>query len=391
MVLRTQARRRAAAALKRSEIRYRRLFEAANEGIILVDPDTQRIVDVNPFMVRLLGYAREELLGKQLWQIGLLKDEEACKKALRELQEQGFIRYEDLPLQTKEGQHREVDFVSNVYRENGHRIIQCDIRDITERERTEKALREAQAELACYAGGLEKQVAARTAELEASAKQLETFVYSIAHDLRGPLRAMQGFSQMLVQRYGPVMNEIGREYAERISDSAQFMDRLIVDLLDFSRISQQAIDLGPVNLETAVNSALSRHENEIQEKNAHVEVFSPLATVLAHEPTLGQVLANLISNALKFVDPGLQPHIRIRAEERAAIVRISVEDNGIGIPVEQQERIFQVFQRLHTTTYPGTGIGLAIVHKGVERMKGRVGVESTPGQGSRFWIELAKA
>jgi signal transduction histidine kinase len=187
------------------------------------------------------------------------------------------------------------------------------------------------------------------------------------------------------------MNEIGREYAERINNSAQFMDRLIVDLLAFSRISQQTIDLSPVSLETAVNSALSRHENEIQEKNAHVEVFTPLPTVLAHEPTLGQVLANLISNALKFVDPGVQPQIRIRAEEHAATVRIWIEDNGIGIPVEQQARIFQVFQRLHTTAYPGTGIGLAIVHKGVERMKGRVGVESTARQGSRFWIELAKA
>jgi signal transduction histidine kinase len=238
---------------------------------------------------------------------------------------------------------------------------------------------------------LEQQVIARTAELDASTKQLEAFVYSIAHDLRGPLRAMQGLSQALVEEHGKGLDETGREYLQRISQSAQSMDRLITDLLSFSRISQQEMKLRRVSLESAVHIALSRHEQEIQEKNAHVKLFVPFPSVLAHEATLGQVLANLISNALKFVAPGVAPQIRIRAEEQAATVRLWVEDNGLGIPQEQQERIFQIFQRLHTTRYPGTGIGLAIVKKGVERMQGRVGVESMAGKGSRFWIQLAKA
>jgi PAS domain S-box-containing protein len=128
------------AAMQASEIRYRRLFEAARDGILLLYPDSRKIADANPFMMELLGYTREELLGKELWEIGLLKDEEASREAFRELQMKHFIRYEDLPLQNKQGQRREVEFVSNLYMENGHEVIQCNIRDITERKRTEQAL-----------------------------------------------------------------------------------------------------------------------------------------------------------------------------------------------------------------------------------------------------------
>ena len=126
-----------------SEIRYRRLFEAARDGILLLYPDTRKITDANPFMTELLGYPREELLGKELWQIGLLKDEEASRAAFRELQKRHFIRYEDLPLQNKQGQRREVEFVSNLYMENGREVIQCNIRDITERKRAEQSLLDA--------------------------------------------------------------------------------------------------------------------------------------------------------------------------------------------------------------------------------------------------------
>ena len=126
-----------------SEIRYRRLFEAARDGILILDPGTRKITDANPFMTELLGYPREELLGKELWEIGLLKDEAASRAAFRELQENHFIRYEDLPLQTKAGQRHEVEFVSNLYDEDGRKVIQCNIRDITQRKQTEVALRNA--------------------------------------------------------------------------------------------------------------------------------------------------------------------------------------------------------------------------------------------------------
>jgi signal transduction histidine kinase len=161
-------------------------------------------------------------------------------------------------------------------------------------------------------------------------------------------------------------------------------------LLTFSRISQQQIQLGRVDLDSSAQAALCGLEQEIQEKNAHVEVVNAWPGVIGHEGTLIQVFTNLVSNALKFVAPDVTPLIRLRAEERGESVRVWVEDNGIGIAPEHQEKVFRLFTRLAGGTYPGTGIGLAIVQKGVEHMGGRVGVESAPGQGSRFWFELRK-
>jgi len=135
-------RRGARGSVRTSEIRYRRLFEAAQDGILILDAATRKITDVNPFMTELLGYTRNELVGKELWEIGLLTDMTASRHAFRELKEKGYIRYEDLPLQSKEGKHREVEFISNVYPENGHQVIQCNIRDITARRRAEAAVRE---------------------------------------------------------------------------------------------------------------------------------------------------------------------------------------------------------------------------------------------------------
>ena len=220
---------------------------------------------------------------------------------------------------------------------------------------------------------------------------------------------MQGFSATLVEEAAATLSEKNRDLANRINQSAQFLDALLAGLLVFSHTSQERVQLAPVGLEGAVQSVLSRLGQEIQEKNARVEVVGPWPVVLAHEPTLGQVFFNLLSNALKFVPPDVLPQIRVRADvveasERgtlsrstrsdapaASTVRVWVEDNGIGIAPEHQEQIFRPFMRLHGDRYAGTGIGLAIVQKGIERMGGRIGLESTPGQGSRFWFELKKA
>jgi signal transduction histidine kinase len=260
--------------------------------------------------------------------------------------------------------------------------------EISERQQAEESLRRAQAQLTDRAKQLAGLVAERTAELSATNKQLETFVYSIAHDLRAPLRAMQGFSSMLVEEAGASLNETSKEHAARISQSAQFMDALLMDLLAFNRISQQRVELTPVSLQTVVESVLSRLQKDIQEKNALVDSSGPWPVVLAHEPTLAQVLFNLLGNALKFTTPEVPPRVRLRAEEQAEFIRVWVEDNGPGIAADHQGKIFRLFTRLEGEKYEGTGIGLAIVQKGVERMGGRVGVKSIPGQGSRLWFEL---
>ncbi|HXA14837.1 MAG TPA: ATP-binding protein [Opitutaceae bacterium] len=381
----------ATADLSFSELRYRRLFEAAHDGILIVDPETRKIIDVNPFLEKFLGYTYEEFIGKELFEIGLLADEAANQAAFRELKKTGFIRYEDLPLETKGGQCVDVEFVSNLYQEGDQQVIQCNVRDISVRKKSEKELHDMKEQLARHSVELEATVVLRTTELRLSNMQLETFVYSIAHDLRAPLRTMQGFAQLLAQEHAVNLNEQGREYANFINAAAQTMDHLLADLLAFSHISQQKIELMPVALEDVIQDALSACQLDIKKSQARIKNIPPWPTVMAHATTLRQVLVNLLSNALKFVATEA-PLIRLWSEDRpGGIVRIWVEDNGIGIPTEFQEKIFQVFQRLHTTSYAGTGIGLAIVQKGMERMSGQVGVLSAPGEGSKFWIELTKA
>lgn len=262
--------------------------------------------------------------------------------------------------------------------------------EIAERKQAQEALQMAQAQLQDRAGHLEELVAQRTAELTATNKQLEAFVYTIAHDLRAPLRSMRGFSELLVAEAGGSLSAAGQTYADRINKSAAFMDELLRDLLDFSRISQQHVELTPVKLAGVVASVLARVQHEIQEKHARVESAGPWPSVLAHEPTLAQVLFNLVSNALKFVAPGVPPVLRLWSEAQGGSIRVWVEDNGPGIAPDHQAQIFQLFTRLEGDRHAGTGIGLAIVQKGVERMGGRAGVESI-GPGSRFWFELRNA
>ncbi|MBD1888816.1 CHASE3 domain-containing protein [Coleofasciculus sp. FACHB-SPT9] len=271
---------------------------------------------------------------------------------------------------------------------------------------------------------LEQRVSDRTVQLQEANAELEAFAYSVSHDLRAPLRAMQGFSHALLEDYSDSLDAIGQDYAQRIITASQRMDTLIQDLLDYSRLSRTEIRLQPIHLEAVVVEVLAQLEPELRQKQVQVTVEPPLPQIVGHRTTLIQVLTNLLNNAIKFIAPGVQPQVRVWAEvrergeaeeqgivETRAIastaeepesnqpsassqfwVRLWIEDNGIGIAPEHQQRIFRVFERLHgIESYPGTGIGLAIVRKGLERMGGHAGVESQAGEGSRFWIDLPKA
>ena len=251
--------------------------------------------------------------------------------------------------------------------------------------------RRAEKELKKYRDHLEKLVEDRIKKLQEVNAELESFAYSVSHDLRAPLRAIQGFSQVLLEDYAPKLDAEGKDYARRMDGSARRMETLIQDLLEYSRLSRSEVKLKPVDLTSVVERVVMNLEGEIKEVDALIRLDAPLPVVLGHSATLEQVVENLITNAIKFVPPEVKPHIHLWAEEGDTVVRLWVEDNGISIAPEHHERIFRIFERLHgIERYPGTGIGLATVKKGMEKMSGTAGVESVPDKGSRFWIELPK-
>ncbi|BAY82796.1 two-component hybrid sensor and regulator [Calothrix parasitica NIES-267] len=238
---------------------------------------------------------------------------------------------------------------------------------------------------------LEARVKQRTEQLEEVNQELEAFCYSVSHDLRAPLRAIQGFAQVLLEDYESLFDEMGREYLNRLITAAGHLDTLILDLLAYSRLGRTQIQLGQVDLASVVEGILRELESELQEKQAQVIIKTTLPVVKSQQSILKSIITNLITNAIKFVHPKARAVVQIWAEERGKYIRLWVEDNGIGIAPEHQERIFRVFERLHgVESYVGTGIGLAIVKRGVESIDGSVGVFSNLNHGSLFWIELPK-
>ena len=226
-------------------------------------------------------------------------------------------------------------------------------------------------------------------DLNTANEEMRAFSYSVAHDLRAPLRSTSGLAGALLEDYGKALGEEGRLYLRRIISSTGNMDDLITDLFAYSKLTLEELNLQAVPLDAVFGETLGELRDEIEKTGAEVRVETPLPTVLAHRRILVQIAGNLVSNALKFVKPGEKPRVRIHAKTTGDTVRLAVEDQGIGIEPRHQESIFRIFERLHgVESYPGTGIGLAIVRKGAERMGGRAGVESAPDTGSGFWVDL---
>ena len=367
-------------ALRASELSYRRLFEAAQDGILILDVGTGRITDVNPFLVKLLGFPRNEMVGKTVGELSPFKDLVSNQAMLERLQEHGYVRYENLPLETIDGRHIAVEFVSNVYEAGDKKVIQCNIRDITDRKKAELLVNQE----------LEFRVVERTASLREAINQMEQFSYTVSHDLRAPLRAMQGYSSALIEDFASEMGDEARSYLHRIADNATRLEKMISDILTFTRVSRDSPLLTKVSLLKLVQDVID-HYPGLKSPQAEIEV-NVQHDVLAHESGLMQALSNLLGNAVKFMAPGVVPKIRIRSELRGLDVRLWVEDNGIGIAPEYQHRLFGMFERvLPVTQYEGTGVGLAITRKVIERMGGQAGMESDGYSGSKFWIQLVRA
>ena len=409
---------RAVETLRLSDARYRRLFETAQDGILILDAATGQVVDANPFMKDLLGYSQEEFVGRKLWEIGPFKGEDASKNVFAGLQVNDRLHYEGLPLETKDGRRVEVEFISNAYLVDETRLIHCNIRDITERMRVNQALASANEELAFQVkekgkradelaainterlaaneelafqidekGKRADELISINAELARSNSELEQFAYVATHDLQEPLRAVASCVQLLQKRYEGQLDARADEFIAHAVDGTKRMQTLINDLLGYSRISTHARLFASTDCETVVQEAQANLMVAIEESGA-VVTSDALPAVSGDATQLTQLFQNLIGNALKF--RGERPSkIHIGAILKNGVWWFSVADNGIGMEPQYFERVFLVFQRLHTRKeYQGTGIGLAICKKVVERHGGRIWVESEPGQGATFCFTI---
>lgn len=246
------------------------------------------------------------------------------------------------------------------------------VTDLTDRKAAEERLRMANERLGELVG------------------ELEHFSYTISHDMRAPLRAMKSFAAILQEDCAISSRQENRELLERIGTAASRMDKLISSSLDYARILSQNLRTEPVDLAVLIEGLIQTYPNLLPEK-ADIDLAPNLPVVRGSEAALTQCFSNLLGNAVKFVIPGRRPSVRVWGEPSGALMRIWIQDNGIGIAKDEQARIFDMFFRAARDCYEGTGMGLALARKVVTRLGGRIGVESEEGVGSRFWVELPPA
>jgi PAS domain S-box-containing protein len=359
------ARKRSEDSLRDSEARFRAVAETAIEGIITVDEDG-RIRYWNPGAERIFGRAARDALGQTL---DMAMPDPLL--ATHRLDDSAVGTTFETIGRRQDGRECPVELsLASWTNTQGGRVFTAIVRDITERKRAELALE------------------AKADELARSNQELEQFAYVASHDLQEPLRMVSNYTQLLARRYKDQLDSDAHEFIEFAVDGAKRMQDLIHDLLQYARVGTRGKEFRPVPAERLVADALANLATAIDEVGAEI-VVDALPTLVCDPSQIAQVFQNLVGNAVKFHRPGQTPVIRIGASRANQAWTLSIADNGIGIDPKYFDRIFQMFQRLHARAeYPGTGIGLALCRKIVERHGGRIRVESSPGEGTTFSFSI---
>lgn len=381
------SRKRIEQELRASEARFRATFSSAAIGIVLTDLQG-RLLEINPAFEQMLGYDLEELKSSG-WVERLKVDDRDLAAALASNGQ--LIAKRTQAYRRKDGDSLWASVTASLVRDDSGQplLVIYLIEDITELKAAEAALRDANRRLEARVAERTRELEVQTRELARSNAELEQFAYVASHDLQEPLRSVAGFAQLLERRYRDVLDEEGRTYLSYIVDGTGRMRQLIVDLLAFSRVGAQTRPFQPVATEELVEEVLHDLSAVIAERHAQID-RQPLPVVWGDRNELFQLFLNLIGNALKF-NRGESVRVWIWAEERDDEWLFAVRDNGIGIAPQDSERIFAIFQQLNRRNeYPGTGVGLAICKKVVDRHHGRIWVESQLGQGSTFYFTLKK-
>jgi two-component system, chemotaxis family, CheB/CheR fusion protein len=344
-----------------AEIQYRRLFESAKDGVIVLELPSARVIDVNPYLLELSRYPKAEFLGRLFSELSLFLDSEDMRRLVPETIEQGVTRYNSVPLRARDGQRVTVEIVSNAYRVKERSLIQVNIRDVTERRRSEETLRQ-------------------------SNLDLQQFAFAASHDLQEPLRTITSFLELFQSENEGRLGTKADEQIRHITTAAVRMRQLVLDLLGFSQAARADMQFTEVHMEAVLSGVIMNLQLAIENTHAVIS-FDSLPVVYADEPQMMRLLQNLIGNSIKYhgAEP---PRIHISARLAGPEWLFSVKDNGIGIDPRYADQIFTVFKRLQGPEYPGTGIGLAVCKRIVERHGGRIWVESKPGEGATFYFVL---
>ena len=369
-------------ALEVSELRYRRLFETAQDGILILDAESGRIIDVNPFLLDLLDYPFESIIGLQLWEIGLFEDIAANQVAFEKLQKEEYIRYENRPLRTKSGKHIQVEFVSNVYFVGSEKVIQCNIRDVSERVKAFDDCRHS------------------VAALELASKTRDHVLAMLSHEFRTPLAAISYATEFLELGYNgtDVLTKKGvpppqpdQSAIGLIRRNVGALSRMISELLDLTQIAKGKLEVKreTIDVHEVIQVALNNLEGPQKSNGVEIRVRlqAGRSQIRADGDKLEQVISNLIGNALKFTPQRGTVTVTTRNEADDKPV-VEVSDTGIGISPDSLERIFAPFEQADPSIHPrfgGLGLGLSIAHTFTEAQGGTLKAESRGvNQGATF-------